>query len=396
MRIKNKFKITYSELLISFFTLLSLNIDCLIHLSGIGKYIMRMPIVVMAVVTILLLVKKRNFSVSIKLVALYWLYLWIVTLAFNSTNIEKAIISTSPCVALSLVAELYLRKDIDRYIKANYYTLLILLVLDLLSVFLFPNGMYKVAGLHSTWKYWFLGYKTERVRAVLLPLIVFSGIRCLRNEKKLSFRFYATSILALMDGVISGATAGSVSVVLLVLLITIYQYRNKHLFKYFIDTLFNYKLLIVVVFLLYFLIVALQRLDFFEHLIVDVLNKDLTLTGRVNIWTASISKFLSSPILGNGFITDSDYIFITGNTAGVSPHNLILGLLVYTGLIGLVIYFINIIFSIKTSRNGKFYASSICIAGIIVNLFLGLTSFNLYGQFHFAFFVLAYYLKLEE
>lgn len=112
-------------------------------------------------------------------------------------------------------------------------------------------------------------------------------------------------------------------------------------------------------------IVFFRIQDIFSFIIVGILNRNLTFTGRTYIWNDYIEQFKNSnmihKLLGN--------YGIAANV--VNTHNMFLGLLAFTGIIGLVLYFYIFYMSIKRLKNNyksdKARFVSIIIFGFLMN-----------------------------
>ena len=380
--------INYHDIVTFFIIIFSLNLEYLRRIAVVGKLFYMFPAIIGVVYLLLICVRFKKFSEGLKLVILYWVLFFLSTMYNNKNQIIDAFFIAAPCLSIAAITEYYWRSNKDQFVISLYKALFVLLIVDLMSILLYPDGLY-FNSTYPNWKYWFLGYKTERIRSVVLPLITLCAIKTIKENKCLTKGFYIVAVLSLIDAFLSGATGGSISVLFAVLCIYIIYKNQKNRFRNFIVRLFDFKFMILLLIALNIVVVFIQRLDLFSYIIVDVLGKDLTLTGRTYIWEASIQKFLLSPIIGNGYISSTDYIAITHNTAGTSPHNLILSIAVYTGILGIFLYSIMINRSLRGIKSFQINPHCICVIAIISTLVLGISSNNFYGQFNYAFFVIA-------
>lgn len=95
-------------------------------------------------------------------------------------------------------------------------------------------------------------------------------------------------------------------------------------------------------------IVFFRVQSIFSYLIVNILHRNLSFTGRTNLWDYYINQFVEENIflkmIGNIGVTDMS----------TNSHNMFLGLLSFTGIIGVSIYFFLLFLSIrKIKRNIK-------------------------------------------
>lgn len=78
----------------------------------------------------------------------------------------------------------------------------------------------------------------------------------------------------------------------------------------------------------------------------DVLGKDMTFTGRTDMWDAALHVITRSPIWGYGY-ADRDWYLSNMSTRAIGAHNYILNNLIYGGAIALLLYVIMIYLSIR-------------------------------------------------
>lgn len=99
-----------------------------------------------------------------------------------------------------------------------------------------------------------------------------------------------------------------------------------------------------------FAIVVLRLQNVFSYIIVEVLNKDLTFTGRINIWERSIKLISERLILGWGSMTQETEHLILGD---VYCHNALLEQLFRGGIIYYLLFVTMIVIAAKYLQ--KFY-----------------------------------------
>lgn len=93
-------------------------------------------------------------------------------------------------------------------------------------------------------------------------------------------------------------------------------------------------------YILCFFMVVLNKIDIFSFIIVDLLNRDLTLTTRTTIWSITVAKVLDNPWLGNGYMSGENFENMLPSIIGINAHNTILMIAFIGGLIlSLLFYF---------------------------------------------------------
>ena len=111
-----------------------------------------------------------------------------------------------------------------------------------------------------------------------------------------------------------------------VILYILYIFRNKKLTN---ASIIRYSMVYVI---LEVSIVFLRVQHYFEYFITTVLKRNLSFTGRTDIWDYYINQFLNGDIM--------NYLFGNfGNTTyGINSHNMFLGLLSFTGIVGIILF----------------------------------------------------------
>lgn len=94
-------------------------------------------------------------------------------------------------------------------------------------------------------------------------------------------------------------------------------------------------------------IVFFRIQNFFSFIIVNILHRNLSFTGRTNLWDYYIHQFVEENII-NKLIGNLGVTEMTTNS-----HNMFLGLLSFTGIIGAFLYFSLLFLSIKKLRSNK-------------------------------------------
>lgn len=98
----------------------------------------------------------------------------------------------------------------------------------------------------------------------------------------------------------------------------------------------NIKWLFLILLIMFFGAVYFNLPERFEWLIVDVLHRDLTLSGRLAVWMNAINAILEKPVLGWGYI---DHSYATSLFVGAShPHNQFLYIAYQGGLLALALF----------------------------------------------------------
>lgn len=121
-------------------------------------------------------------------------------------------------------------------------------------------------------------------------------------------------------------------------------------------------------------IVFIRIQDIFSYLIVDILHRDLSFTGRTSIWNYYINQYsdgnILNKLLGNFGVTELT----------VNSHNMFLGILSFTGIVGVFLYFLLYIFAIKKLHKERKTDSSRFISIIIFGFLINALTMEFYLQ----------------
>lgn len=281
------------------------------------------------------IVKEYNSLYSITLVMILYRLLLIFTTIYSKGDILKVGYQSIVIITLMLYAEYYYRKnDLNKLIQilANIFT--IYLLINIIGYIAFPSGLYKQReGIH------FLGFRTrftEYSMILLLLALLNYRINC-KNKKLLTFRIIIV-ILNIFIPHIATAITG------IILFLITYFILNK--IKY-----VNYKIVFFIAILITILIVFFRIQNIFSFFIVDLLHKNITLTGRTEIWDRAYEYIFDKQfIIGHGMKTDGNFILWEGSLW--QAHNQLLQTLYEGGLIGTCLYYGA--FNIALSKLNKF------------------------------------------
>lgn len=386
-------RIKKSEFWILLFILAAIEIDSLPYImpSSIATFFnFYLPVSVCIIFAIGLVLRKRVSNIFL-LVCVYFVFFLGTTLYKNSVNVFFAIRQIAPLMAITILTEFYMKNYRKSFIQAVYVVLFILIIMDILSIIMYPEGLYSTE-LYTT--NWFLGYKTARVRLATLPIIMFAGIHSIDKYNKLNIWFWISSILALVDTFLSQNTGGVVTIIVMLIMLFLLYFINNDKIRFLFARLLNPKILFIIVLILTVVINLVQNVKIFEPIVVGLFNKDITFTNRTMIWASSLEIFQKSPFIGNGYILNNTFGELIGSAYATQAHSLFLSVLVYTGIIGMII-FLFLLYKTLTyvDLKNRRSTSIICATYIICILIQGIVSIHLFTQFFYSSMIMLYYLR---
>ena len=246
----------------------------------------------------------------------------------------------------------------------------IMIYLNLILLFLYPNGIYAENNGYLTTRYLLLGMDNQAVSVIIPFMIIIYAISKYQNKIKNSF-FYL-DIIVFLASIILIWCGNSIVGIGFFIIALFYQkiFKRKLTIK---------SSLYILIFLSVF-IVFLQGFKIFSVFIIDFLGKDLTLSGRTTIWSNGIREWLKYPIIGHGFQVSEAFITFSNASGYVrGAHNQILNILLHGGIIYLLLFaivFIIIHKITKKYKNNEFI--NILILGILSYLIMGIA--DTYGH----------------
>lgn len=160
-----------------------------------------------------------------------------------------------------------------------------------------------------------------------------------------------------------------------------------------IEKLFNIWTISTAYLIIYLGVVIFRVQEMFSVLIVDVLHKDITFTGRTYLWDMAMAYIREKPFWGYG-ITEK---FLTMNSGiSYSPHNLILQILLAGGLLSFGLFLIFYCVSVRKLVQKHYTFSSLISVAIFAYLIASLTEATMNTQYLYFLFVIAYNIRIIE
>lgn len=276
-------------------------------------------------------------------------------------------------IAIKLLLDISARKTIDMII--NIY--LLLLALNLVSIFTSPNAMYLS---ETGMKNWFLGDRNVLI-SYCMPATCISVVRDKLFSNKISKKSICISLMSIIEIFIVRSMTSLVVYSALLILMAILL-LIKHFPKWYDLRLYVFATVAVL-----FVIIVLQNQYRLISFVAQKLGKDDTFTGRAYIWKDAIDNFMQNSVLGLGLQERVTSLPIWNGEFIVShAHNLILQILNLGGIIGLLLasmWFVWLMHSVDTCPDKA-------IKGVLVSC-MGLTliglCFDYYSNTSFACFL---------
>lgn len=243
-----------------------------------------------------------------------------------------------------------IRKNGSDFLKVYGFALSILIMLNLATIILFPDGMYSSGAYTNCY---FLGYDNTHIVVQLPALCV---LALMGIESRLFQRlFWIVLIIVILSQAITFSATSIIGVMIFVLGLIFLHYGKEK------SKLWNFLFPRPLVAFATFGVVTIglvsgSLLLYFQDFFVNVLHKDPTLGARTRIWLNSLLHISQRPLWGYGYedssLINSQLVNIVGQVGwGGSSHNIYLWILFLGGVILLAV--VTVMFVMLDIRVGK-------------------------------------------
>ena len=360
-----------------------------------GQYVKYMMTVFQLLVyAYILFVWIRNRRTSSFLILTALMYgLIILSTILNGGSLTEAI----KLGAVNIILIMLLENEIDRIdylMKAFIICLSILVVANFIAILLFPDGLYM-----GTYTYngkvlpgqmsWILSVNNGMGK-YFLYLLFFKAEYDLKKYDRIRPSFYFLSLICISSVIITGSLTSVLGVGVMVVMIAMSQLINKMK-----PGIYNIYLFLGVIVIFHVLFVVLQNVGIFSGFVTNVLGDSLTFSGRTNIWTAVLKRIPLKPVLGFGFISQSDFRYFTGMPVASDSHNYLLHLTAFGGLVTALLFVVIIIMASRTIRSRQFDYSGITLTAFMFTFFLIMLFENTTNKLYWTIFAYAFYLNYK-
>lgn len=266
---------------------------------------------------------KKKYTIS---TSFFVFVLWILFVSkINKVQMYNLLVLVCFCTGYLFLIEKMIRENAKQTIKILVLIFRMLEVFNLSLMLLYPMGITTGKDYLST-PYYFLGTKNQ-VTPFLILALTLEAIWFDYNEEIKLKKFIVGVVLVLANAIGMGSSTSILTCVVMIVGITIIK-KNKFVFGK--RKFLNGKAILVGVVLISVGIVFFDLQNIFKWLIVDILDKDLSLSGRTVTWKIAIEQIKRNPLIGYGYgykVTENYY-----------AHNAILELLVTAGMGGGILY----------------------------------------------------------
>ena len=321
-------------------------------------------------------IRYKHFS-AIQISATLFFWSLVLSTAINHGDIFQAFRT----IAFNWIACVYLdtsfRKDSEMTINLLRKICVVYIAINGILLIVFPGGFGKyVPGYSMTVdsRLNFLGRDNAFIYFFIFALIIELFYS---KKKQQSYTVMATIIITMLY-VWSGT--GLIGCLIIVAFALVIQGRK-------IEKAFSIWTISIAYLIIYLGVVVFRIQDVFSGLIVNVLHKDITFTGRTYLWDMAMAYIIEKPYWGYG-ITEK---FLTMKSGiSYSPHNLILQILLTGGFLSLGLFLILYCVSARKLVRKHYTFSSLISVAFFAYLIASLTEATMNTQYLYFLFVIAY------
>ena len=329
-------------------------------------------------------IRPNGFNIRVNL---WWLLYTVLAYVLTSSTLGLTpFFNWLNIIIFLLLGVCYWQHDIENSYKYIATTFSILIYLNAILFFLFPDGLWidhNWQGTGDSTRHLFGNY--NQTGFVCLIGITAQAMYTLTTKRGV-FNLFALIIVSLGSVIYIGSMTSSIGLSIL----TIYIIFHK-----FIKRPKIYLTIFTVLYVLFFAVIiwygnSIEEISLMTKFIENILSKDTTFTSRTYIWSNAVYKIQQSPWIGYGL---QDVKWNMTYLAGSGPHNLLLTLLLQGGVILCGGFLINIIYVVREALKATNGAGVLGVVSICV-LFL-MSLFEAYNIVQtFLFLQLVYYSPL--
>ena len=248
--------------------------------------------VLLAILILIQLIRKSKIS-RYNILLIICLALYIFSTYLNNGNIKGVLSESLGVLSLSLLIEYGLKEKRVGLMKGAYYFFLCCVVINLVTLFASPTGLYVTENLqYATKLNWFLGYKNLHI-LFLFQLILWGVIYDIYNKKKVSKKTIIATALSFITAMAAKSTTTLVGLIIIAILLLLNELRKDVK----ILRIYNFLILYIATFIS---IVFLRLQEKYDDFIFDLTQKHSDFVGRTNIWDSVLGFIKERPLIGYG------------------------------------------------------------------------------------------------
>ncbi|MGI5895431.1 MAG: O-antigen ligase family protein [Oscillospiraceae bacterium] len=342
---------------------------------------------VSASIILIMYLSAKKITAPIWVVSIMECYFIVVTL-FTSKLIWNALASGVSIIAFTMLVDLLCRKNFNSLLDVLFLIFAAWTILNIIFLFFFPNGLY----LHDYYGYPgnFLGIDNQ-----LAPILFPAAFIFLFRSYYYYHRYNASSVLLCLLVIATFLKVWPATAIMGMIIILVW-FLFFQIFKKFRDKITKFVNILstsILAIVLFLSIVVFRLQDSFAFLIEDILHKDITFTGRTEIWDLAFQKISQCWLFGLGAYDKGGWIAWKRGLMW-HAHDTYLNLILQAGVLFLLLYIVFFVLGGIGVFQKKNHPLAILITGFLFSFFI-MFIVEVYGapQFLFTIVLFGYYIK---
>lgn len=250
----------------------------------------------------------------------------------NGNFTQEVLYSYVRIALLVYYFEVQLERNSRRFLSVAFFVLVIICLWDVLSVVLYPNGLYQDVRYENEYytaaiKGWVLGLKNNHI-LWFLSLDVVSSL--LDWDKKATLRPSLRTAVCYIASIATTAFMGSSTSTVVLFAVMLLLYLEPICGRF--SLIFNPRSVCVVLLMIWAFLVLSSSVSVLNDFLMNVFGKDASFSGRNLAWSETLRMILESPIVGHGTQTAAQRALSLGSVEYVNAHNQLLELFYVGGV----------------------------------------------------------------
>jgi len=327
---------------------------------------------------------------SLPMVILAVIYGTVFCSALFHGAIRSAVGNFAGGLAMCLVFDFWLKRDYQIFMKIAQIMLVAVVLGNLATVLIFPEGMYQTAIYSNNW---LLGHKNGHF-AYAMNALLFTVIQSYRKKGQIGLEDLVLMALCCLSLYLTDALMGLFMTLAFSLLAVLLINRTHRRNVRFLLRLFDLRTMIAATIVVFFVAIMMNRIPgLFSAVtaISNALGRKTPFNGRLPIWNAAMELIRQSPLVGYGIVPGERFVEMSGLQGGTHAHNYILNLLIMGGAVCLLEHVLLYAVTIRRLNQNRHFGSYAMSAVIGLYFFAGITNVNFYSELFNPLFVLAWY-----
>lgn len=287
----------------------------------------------LAVIILFLYLRKNRISRNLCYELLFFIPLGVSSF-LNNSGIERYFIFAGSVLSLTMCIEIMIKKDVKAFIYSLFYTYFLLIVTNYVymisvgGVFIDIENARPDLFVFNSESVVTLLSSVNGVASYIFPAI-FSSVLLMRITTFKNLMCWGLILLCFLSELFLWS-ATSLSGVFILVIYILFIFNNMRISRKYVRP----NLILLGTLFLSLGITFFNIQNWFSYIITEILHKDLTMTGRTNVWEVGFKGFRESPIWGCGF-------------GSQTIDNCYIQVLYATGIVGAIGFFLYIYYSVK-------------------------------------------------